>query len=118
MKQLQLLMLLAASMTGAAAQPHAADPDAKVPAAKYESALENYRPYREEKLAPWRELNDEVGRVGGHVGMFRGGRPGDSGKAAPAKPSAGQPAGSARKEPAGQAPARSAPAPQGGHAGH
>lgn len=27
-------------------------------------------PYREQPLRSWRDVNDEVGRVGGHVGMF------------------------------------------------
>jgi len=37
----------------------------------YRSAFEGYRPYVEEPLAPWREVNDTVGRVGGHVGVLR-----------------------------------------------
>jgi hypothetical protein len=37
----------------------------------YRSAFEGYRPYADEPLAPWREVNDTVGRVGGHVGMLR-----------------------------------------------
>jgi hypothetical protein len=37
----------------------------------YRSAFEGYRPYVEEPLAPWREVNDTVGRVGGHVGVIR-----------------------------------------------
>ena len=37
----------------------------------YRSAFEGYRPYAEEPPAPWREVNDTVGRVGGHVGVLR-----------------------------------------------
>ena len=48
----------------------AGDSAAPVPAAKYDKG---YVPYREEKLAFWRELNDEVGAVKGHVGIFGGG---------------------------------------------
>lgn len=39
----------------------------------FRSALEGYRPYRaDEPLRPWREINDEVGRVGGHTGALAG----------------------------------------------
>jgi hypothetical protein len=37
----------------------------------YKSAFEGYRPYAEEPLAPWREVNETVERVGGHVGVLR-----------------------------------------------
>jgi hypothetical protein len=37
----------------------------------YRSAFDGYRPYVEEPVAPWREVNDTVGRVGGHVGVLR-----------------------------------------------
>ncbi len=92
-----------------------ADPAAKAPAVKYESAFAGYAPYREQPLAPWRDVNDEVARVGGHVGMFGGA--GHSGaKPGPSKPATGQPAAGKPKEPAA---VRSAPqAPQGGHTGH
>lgn len=116
--RLYLLLVLpfAAFTTHAAEQqrgaaPHPADPAAKAPAARYESAFADYRTYREEKLAPWREVNEEVGRIGGHAGMFRAGQAGHG----PAKPAAGEPASSATKKPAGQAPARGAPQ---GHPGH
>jgi hypothetical protein len=55
-----------------AAKPHPADPAASVPAVKYESAFSGYRGFREEPLAPWRDVNDEVARVGGHAGVFGG----------------------------------------------
>ncbi len=45
---------------------------AAVPAVKYESAFTGYAPFRDEKLAPWREVNDEAARVGGHLGIFGG----------------------------------------------
>jgi hypothetical protein len=54
------------------ARPQPADPAAQVPAAKYASALTGYRGFREEPLAPWREVNDEVARAGGHIGILRG----------------------------------------------
>jgi hypothetical protein len=35
----------------------------------YRSALNGYRPYRaDEPLRPWRDANDEVGRLSGHMG--------------------------------------------------
>lgn len=46
-------------------------PDARVPAPAYRSAFEDYRPYREQELAPWRAVNDEVARVGGHMGVVK-----------------------------------------------
>lgn len=53
------------------ASANPADPQAAVPAVRHESAFASYRPMRDEKPAPWREVNDEVGRVGGHLGIFR-----------------------------------------------
>jgi hypothetical protein len=32
---------------------------------EYRSALESYQPYTEEKIRPWKEANDTVGRIGG-----------------------------------------------------
>ena len=74
-----------------AATPAPTDPSASVPAAGYKSAFESYRGYREEPLADWRAVNDEVGRIGGHAGIFRapaaaGGRPVERG--APEAPAA------------------------------
>jgi hypothetical protein len=64
-----------------AAPPSAADAAARVPATKYDSAFTGYQPYREQKLAPWRELNEDVHKAGGHIGIF-GNTPGV--RAAPA----------------------------------
>ncbi len=59
-----------------AAQPspatNPASPDAPVRQSTYESAFAGYQSYKDEKLAPWREVNDEVGRVGGQAGIFGG----------------------------------------------
>jgi len=66
--------LAACAAGAAAAEPaHPADPAAAVPAPRYESAFSTYRPYRDEKPASWRDLNDEVARVGGHIGVLRAG---------------------------------------------
>jgi hypothetical protein len=50
-----------------------------------------YRPHRPgrsagngaDALAPWREINDEVARIGGHMGMFGGAHAGHGVKPAP-----------------------------------
>ncbi len=73
------VIALAAHGPLAAAQPAAgrndpADPAAPAPAFQYESAFEGYRGYRETPLTPWRDVNDEVARVGGHLGIVRAGR--------------------------------------------
>jgi hypothetical protein len=97
---------LMSAPVGAQPVPKMADParpNTRVPDAQYESAFQHYVPYREQPLATWREVNDEVGRVGGHVGMFGGsGHSGHAG-AKPVVPAANA------KEAAGQAPARGAP---------
>lgn len=60
-----------------------ADPQAKVPAPAYVSAFAGYQPLRDDALAPWREINDEVARAGGHLGMFGGAHAGHGVKPAP-----------------------------------
>ena len=39
---------------------------------KYESAFDGYRGHADEKIRPWREVNDEAAAIGGHVGQWRG----------------------------------------------
>ena len=73
----------------AALAPHPADPAAPVPAMRYESAFSGYSSFREEPLAPWRNVNDEVARVGGHIGIVGGaGRIGPGTGSPAAKPPA------------------------------
>jgi hypothetical protein len=90
--------------------PNAADPATVVPPVKYESAFIGYTSYREQEPASWRELNDEVARIGGHARMFGGaGHAGHGGaKSGPAKAAPGQPAAS-KDQPAGQGSASQAP---------
>jgi hypothetical protein len=38
------------------------------PARAYVSAFEGYRPLIDEPMRPWRDVNDEVGRLGGDIG--------------------------------------------------
>jgi len=63
--------------------PSAAPP---IPApAAYQSALENYQPYRDEKIKPWKEANDTVGKVGGWRAYAKeAAEPASQGGAAPA----------------------------------
>jgi hypothetical protein len=54
--------------------PASADPtraQAPVPALAYRSALQNYRPWREQAPGDWRALNDEVTRIGGWRSYLR-----------------------------------------------
>ncbi|MGE0559091.1 MAG: hypothetical protein AB7O69_12590 [Burkholderiales bacterium] len=59
-----------------AAQPspasNPASPEAPVRQSTYESVFAGYQSYKDEKPASWREVNDEVGRVGGQAGIFGG----------------------------------------------
>jgi hypothetical protein len=65
--------VLACATAAAGAQVPAQPPADRgaAPPPTYQSAYEGYRPYVEEPLAPWREVNDTVERVGGHVGILR-----------------------------------------------
>jgi hypothetical protein len=86
-KRIVLLVLATATGPTAAqqARPDPADPKAKVPAIEHRSAFEGYRSYAEPEVSRWREMNEEVGKVGGHLGIVR--RHGDAAKPA-GKPSA------------------------------
>lgn len=90
------------------ANTHPAAPGVKAPPVRYESAFTGYQSFRDEKLAPWREVNDEVGRIGGHAGIFGGaGHAGHGG----AKPVTNTPA------PAAAAPKTPSPMHGPGHQG-
>ena len=79
MKRAIVLLLMACAGGAAFAQSEAkvpaAQPDVPVPAVKYRSAFEDYRPYREQEIATWREVNDEVARIGGHAGVLKKPKP-------------------------------------------
>jgi len=76
MKTLFAIAVLAAVAPFATAQqrppPEPANPTAPVLTFKYESTFSGYRGFREEPLAPWRDVNDEVARAGGHIGIVGG----------------------------------------------
>jgi hypothetical protein len=55
-------------------RPDPADPSAPGPALRYESAFEEYKDARDPKRIPWKDANDEVGRLGGHKGHADSGR--------------------------------------------
>jgi hypothetical protein len=79
------------------------DPNATVPALRYESAMTQYRRLSDEKPVPWREANDAVTRIGGWRAYAREAQQPDPAPAA--KP----------KEAGITIPAKPMPA---GHAGH
>jgi len=71
-----LWLLPAALAAGAAAaqsgaRPDPADPAVRVPETVHRSAFEDYRNHDLSKQTPWRAAIEEVGRVGGHVGVLR-----------------------------------------------
>jgi hypothetical protein len=107
-KILSLVALVSAAASAGAAQPlpRSTDPNAPVPGVQYESVFSGYRLHQEPAIAPWRDVNDEVARAGGHVGIMGGaGGHGSHGKSTAKSPTAsGQPpVGSAPKAPAGGA---------------
>ena len=71
-----------AAAAQAAAKPDPAKAKAGTPAAAYESAFTGYRPYVDPELARWREVNEEMGRLNGHIGHVPGSVP-PRGAAAP-----------------------------------
>jgi len=81
---------LAALVAGSAAAQAPARPDPADPKAgarAYESAFKGYRPYNDPELVRWREANEEMGRLNGHIGHVPGSVPPHGGTAA-AKPPA------------------------------
>jgi hypothetical protein len=63
-----LLPLMAVTVTGVAHAQVDKPPESNTPSAEgltYRSALANYRPYSAQQVRPWRESNDNVGRIGG-----------------------------------------------------
>jgi len=69
-----------------AAPSTAADATARVPEARYDSAFIGFQGYREQQPAPWREVNDEAHKAGGHIGIFGGAHGQHGAKPASASP--------------------------------
>ena len=65
---LSLAFFASAAAAQQIARPDPADPSARSPKPVYRSAFAAYRPWAETEVARWRESNEEVGRLGGHVG--------------------------------------------------
>jgi hypothetical protein len=111
MKPFLAILVFAAISPFAAAQQqpartNPAEPTASVPAFTYNSAFAGYRGYREEPIAPWRGVNDEVTRAGGHIGIFGGNHKGHDSSKPAAKPAVPKPESSPKPAPS---------APGGGH---
>lgn len=66
---------LAAAGIAAAQQTRAtdpADPATAVPPVRYQSVYTGFRRQPDDKHTPWREANDDVRRLGGHLGHVPG----------------------------------------------
>lgn len=72
-KAIFALVAVAAGCAGrqSAPPPDPSEAKAKVPAFEYRSAFAGYQRHADPELAPWREVNDEVGRTGGHAGHVK-----------------------------------------------
>lgn len=55
----------AVAQTPPPARPDPADPAASVPAAVWRGSLAGYRRYAEQPVAPWKQSNETVNRLGG-----------------------------------------------------
>lgn len=87
------------------------DPAAAVPAASYRSPFSGHRRHAEQPVAPWREANDTVRRIGGwrtyaREGAASAAAPAIVPAAAPATPSATSSAAPPATRPAASAPHR------------
>lgn len=75
MSKLLALAILASAFLAGGAQAQSRskpdDPAARAAPIAYDSAFKGYQPFRDEPLAPWREVNDTVHQVGGHIGVLR-----------------------------------------------
>jgi len=65
---LALALCFAVSVAAQTARPDPAEPKAAASAPSYDSVFRDYRPYVDPEIARWREVNQEVGRLNGHVG--------------------------------------------------
>ncbi|BDI05350.1 hypothetical protein [Sphaerotilus microaerophilus] len=93
-------------------RPDPFDPQATVPALRYESATAPYRRLGDEKTLPWRDANDAVARIGGWRVYAREAQQADPPTSAP--PASARPA----SAPPSSAPPAAKPPGQGGHLHH
>jgi hypothetical protein len=70
-----LLLGSPAALAQTGARPDPADPRLGAPPLAAESAFAGYRSYRDEPLADWRAVNDEMRGLGGHAGHIRDAAP-------------------------------------------
>ena len=106
---LGLAPLAALSVLPAHAQP-TSGAALEAPAPAFRSALDGYQSFSDEKLVPWRDANDNVGRIGGWRVYAKEAQEGANGsKAAPPGPAPGGPAAK---------PASPASSPANPHSGH
>jgi hypothetical protein len=83
----------------------------------FKSTLEKYKPYTDEKIAPWKASNDEVGKIGGWRAYLKEANEPDTPPASKAPASVAPATSPATTSPATVAPSRPAN-PHAGHAGH
>lgn len=104
-----------------------ADPALQAPAFRYDSPYSTYQRFEEQKPASWRTLNDEVERLGGHMGHVKDAAMKEPPSAAPPQnaarpaqptPSTTQAAPSTPQLPANAAPKPAQPATGGAHKHH
>lgn len=89
-KPLAALTLLVLPWSASMAQTPAAAPaisSAQAAPAPFRSALENYQPYTDEKITPWKAANEQVDRNGGWRAYAKEGRS----PASPSSPASAQP---------------------------
>ena len=64
MKIMALTIALAATPAWADSHP----PKEAIPETSYQSAFADYKPFKDETLYDWSQVNDEMGRLRGHMG--------------------------------------------------
>lgn len=111
-KTVAALAVGCASLGYAFAAPDPAVADSPTTSTQYQSPFKDYRPLGDDKRTPWRDANDEVGKIGGWRVYLREAQEGN--KAAPEAPAAATPSPSA---PTAKSPTPDKPKPS-EHAGH
>jgi hypothetical protein len=59
------LIFAAASQAQAQVQAQAQAPDTSASTPEFQSAMQDYKPFTDEKIVPWKQSNDTVREVGG-----------------------------------------------------